>query len=104
MALLDDVKELMPGDMPTWTDERINQLITEGLSKAKILAQAWNAKAALTAELVDISESGSTRAMSTIYKNAMEMAKYWSDLAVKEDDNSSAGGKARSRTHRAVRV
>lgn len=104
MALLDDVKELLPGDLPAWTDEKITTLINEGLSKAKILAQAWGSKAALTAELVDVSESGSTRSISTIYKNAMEMAKYWAELAAKEEDHSSAGGKSRSRSHKAVRV
>ena len=104
MSLLDDVKELMPPGLEGWSDSRIQILIDEGNSKAKILSQAWNIQATKTSTLVDVSESGSTRSISTIHKNAVEMAKYWADQAAKEDDNSADGNKSRSRTHKAVRV
>ncbi|QXO13673.1 hypothetical protein SEA_DUMPTRUCK_17 [Gordonia phage DumpTruck] len=103
MALLDEVKANLPGDLPAWTDEAINALITEGQSKAKILASAWQEKATKLYALVDVAESGSSRNMSGVYKNAMELAKYWKDIADKEDDRA-ATGRPRTRVHRAVRV
>ena len=104
MAVLDDVKENLPAGLDDWTDEYISGLIASGITKNRILNRAWLAKASSASEMVDISESGSSRNISSIYKNAMDMAEYWGRLADKEEDNGSAGGKARSRTHRAVRV
>lgn len=104
MAVIDEAKEGMPSGLADWTDEYIGNLITEGVSVNRILARAWFAKASSVSEMVDISESGSSRNMSGIYRNAMDMARFWSDKADKEDDNGAEGNKSRSRTHRAVRV
>ena len=104
MATLEEVKEKLPSGLDEWDDGYINRLVAEGLSSARILNRAWLAKAAATAEMVDIAESGSSRSMSTLYKNAMEMAEYWARIADKDEDRGDTGGLSRSRTHRAVRV
>jgi len=104
MAVIDDIKEKMPSGLDSWTDEYILDLIGQNLTPNRILNRAWLAKASAASEMVDISESGSSRNMSTIYRNALEMAQYYGTLADKEDDTGSSGNKSRSRTHKAVRV
>lgn len=42
-------------------------------------ANIWNQKAAAYAGLVDVSESGSSRKFSDLYKNALAMAKKYED-------------------------
>lgn len=51
-------------------------------------SDVWAAKASKYAGLVDITESGSTRKLSSLYKQAMEMAKYYAD----KSDGVDAGG------------
>lgn len=104
MATLDEVKEKMPSGLDDWDDEYIKGLIESGQSAARILNRAWLAKASKTAEIVDVSESGSSRSMSSIYRNAMEMAEYWGIKAEKDEEKTASGGFSRSRTHKAVRV
>lgn len=104
MATLEEVKESLPAGLDEWDDAYITALINDGVSKNRILNRAWLAKAAKTSEMVDIAESGSSRSISTIYKNAKEMADYWGALADKEENTGAEGNKSRSRSHRAVRV
>ena len=104
MAILDEVKEKMPSGLDDWDDDYINKLALDGASAARILNRAWLAKAAKTAEMVDVAESGSSRSMSTIHKNAVDMAEYWGAIADREEHKDESGGVSRSRTHRAVRV
>jgi hypothetical protein len=47
---------------------------TEGLA-----AQIWREKAAMYASLVNVSESGSSRSLSDLHKNALAMAKALGD-------------------------
>lgn len=44
------------------------------------IAIIWREKAASYAELVDVSESGSSRKMSDLHKNAIEMAKQYDGM------------------------
>lgn len=104
MATLSEVKESLPIGLSDWDDDKIEGMISEGLSIARILNRAWLAKASQTSEMVDISESGSSRSMSSIHQNALRMAEYWGSIADKEDDNGASGNKSRSRTHKARRV
>ena len=104
MATLAEVQEKLPGGLDEWDSDKINGLLAEGLSSARILNRAWLAKAAATSEMVDVSESGSSRSMSGIHQNALRMAEYWGTIADKEDDQGATGNKSRSRTHRARRV
>lgn len=47
-------------------------------------ASIWRQKAAKYASLVDVSESGSSRSMSQMYKNAAQAAKDFQDLSDSE--------------------
>jgi hypothetical protein len=62
-----------------YTDEALEVLISTGESLNKIAGRIWRNKAASFAHLVTISEGGSTRAMSDLYKNALAMAKSYED-------------------------
>lgn len=97
-------------DDTTYSDESI---VADFLSPNTLLgvtdlntaaAQLWREKAAAAAELVNTSESGSSRALGDIYKNALEMAKHYEALATASllaDQAASTGGW--STTRQAVR-
>lgn len=108
-ASIDRIVELLPEEANAagWTEVRIARDIDAGNSNALILLQWWNYRAANTADWVDVSESGSSRAIGNIHKNAKDMAAYWQSIVDKEiaeqklqDDQ----GRGRARMHRAVRV
>lgn len=93
-------------DEPTSTvfdDDMITSIITEAdndlLTAAALL---WGYKAARFAGLVDTSESGSSRSMSQLYKNAMAMQANFEKRA-KADVTVVEEAEARPRTRTAVR-
>ena len=45
-----------------------------------VVAQLWRETAAATTELVDVSESGSSRKLSSVHTNALAMARYYQGL------------------------
>lgn len=47
----------------------------------RVVSDLWSEKAAGYAGLVNVSESGSSRNMSDLHKNALEMAKHYGALA-----------------------
>ena len=69
----DNVNE--PNDA-TFSDEVIEALIDAGGTDSASAA-LWRKKAAAFAELVDVSEAGSSRKMSDLYKNALAMASHF---------------------------
>jgi hypothetical protein len=58
-----------------------------------VAADIWEEKAAAFAELVDISEAGSSRKNSSMYKAALEMHNHFTG----EDEASSAAGASTTR-------
>lgn len=78
------------GGTIVWDDEVISAFLdtfgadTPGveLEWDPILAEAWTRRAAETANLVSTSESGSSRSLDQVHKNALSMAKYYGDLVV----------------------
>lgn len=59
-----------PVNAEPWTDEKIGALIDAKSGDVNAVAyQVWAGKAARVAHLVDISEGGSSRKMSDMYKN-----------------------------------
>lgn len=108
-ASIDAVIELLPEDALAagWTESRVVGDLDAGNSKAMILLQWWNYRAANTADWVDITESGSTRALGNIHKQAKDMAAYWQsivDREIAEQKLQDSTGRGRARMHRAVRV
>lgn len=93
------------GDTP-WDQERVTTLLDEGNSVNKLMSRFWHAKAAETAAYIDVSESGSSRSLSTVHENAVRMARYWDDRVKADEDAAQEASTTRIRatTHRARRV
>jgi len=68
-----------------WTEVEINAALDAGRSANYIAARWWAQRAADTAHLIDISESGTSRQLSAIHRNAKEMAATYRALAAEEE-------------------
>lgn len=87
--------------------QSVGILLDSGLSETKATLASWRSIAAKTSTAVDISESGSSRSLSTLFENAARMVEIWQARADAEDKLATvdpASGKARARIHTAVRV
>lgn len=73
LAALRRATALDPSDT-VYTDELLSDLIDSLGSLSAAAAQVWREKAAATAGMVDTTESGSSRKMSDLHKNALEIA------------------------------
>lgn len=76
-------------------------------NRKEIVRDYWQYRMAHTADYVDITESGSSRQLESIYRHAKELAQYWTDQlkadeAELEEDLPAA--KEPIRFHRATRV
>lgn len=60
-------------------DEELVLLLQEGTSPEDVASKLWTRRAAETAELVDVTENSSSRKLSDIHKNALNMAKHYRD-------------------------
>lgn len=60
-----------------YTDEDLDTRIDTAGDLNKAAYEIWTEKAAAAAELVDISEGGSSRKMGDIYEQALNMAKHF---------------------------
>lgn len=65
----------------TYTDEALSALYDREASAAGAAAVVWQTKAGQYSKLVNTSESGSSRQMGDLYKSALAMAKYYTELA-----------------------
>lgn len=78
----------LAADDEVYTDELLGDLIDElGVEPAS--RSVWREKAASYAGMVDTTESGSSRALSQLYKHALEMA--GSDDTTTEEPVTSGG-------------
>lgn len=75
-------------DDSIYTDQLLGGMIDD-LGMEAAVAQVWIEKAAAVADLVDITESGSSRSLSALRKGYLEMAD-----ASKPDDSASSGGRS----------
>ena len=85
MATEDQIRQLRqmisePDDSNGWTDTRLGELVdaTDTLNVAA--SQAWYLKAGEFSQLVDVSESGSSRKLGDLMKNAKEMGALYGGL------------------------
>lgn len=60
-----------------YSDEDLSARLDAGLSPEAIASTIWREKAASYSDLVDISESGSSRKLSDLRKAALENAAYY---------------------------
>lgn len=75
---------------PTYTDALLSGLFdTYGLNMAALIV--WREKAAYYSRMVTVSEGGSSRSMSDLQRQALEMVKMY-ERAVASDNDASTGG------------
>ena len=88
-----------------WTAEKIGRMIDGGLTKERVMVGYWSQKAADTAELITISESGSTRELATIHNNAVTQTQMWENRALQAEAQENANASFRpARMGRITRV
>lgn len=68
-----------------WTELRVGEDLDLGLTPNQIALAWWEHRAASTATYTDVQESGSSRALSTIHKQAVAMADRYQKLVNLED-------------------
>ena len=71
----------------TYSDEQLSLLIDTAGSVNAAGSEVWLSKAAQYATLVNVSESGSSRNLGDLHKNALAMAK---QLGAEADEDTSA--------------
>jgi Cdc6-like AAA superfamily ATPase len=89
----------IPDDLPPYTDELLAARLDAAGSAQALAAQIWREKAAQFAELVNTSESGSSRNLSDLHKNALAMAQHWAGQ-VPDDSSTQSGVVVRKLTRR----
>lgn len=84
-----------PDDSNGWTDEKLSGLLDAGESANTVASGIWTSKAATYASLVDVSESGSSRKLSDMHRQALSMSDHFGGL-----DGGSATGDGDMVIHR----
>lgn len=87
-------------DPETYTNEELEALLNQYPSADSAAAAVWEEKAASYSTLVNISESGSSRNLGDLHRNALAQAKHFGAKAAIDAPTSSA----RSRTRGIERV
>lgn len=89
-----------PDDSNGWTDEKLGDLIDSLTTVNAAALNVWQSKAASFSSLVDVSESGSSRSMSQLFKNAQAMATYYGGLGDGTEDPTTVDAPVISRIRR----
>lgn len=79
-----------PDDSNGWTDQKLSALLDAGATQNAIASEIWTSKAATFAGLVDVSESGSSRKLSDMHKQALAMAAHFGRLDGGGSDTSDS--------------
>lgn len=81
-AQVAELRDLTSVTIDDYNNDVLNEMIDslDGSVNAAA-ASIWRRKAASYSSLVDVSESGSSRSMSQLFKQAKEMAMYFQGLA-----------------------
>ena len=89
-----------------WDRVKIDSLLDEGNTVNQLMSRYWHAQAAATATMVDVSESGSSRSLSSIHENAVRMAQFWDEKVRAEEEDAAQAANTRNSVviHRAVRI
>lgn len=78
----------------TYTDDALKTMIDAAANLNTLAADIWTEKAAQYAELVDTKEGSSSRALGSLYDQALKMAKGFQD---RDKASSSPAGRSRVR-------
>ena len=85
-----------------WDPDKIEELIDAGTSVNSISASYWEERYAATSELIDISESGSSRGLSAVTRNARDLAALYRKRV--DDEVVPPDTRQGIRSHRMTRV
>lgn len=88
--------KLLVGDT-TLTEAQLGAILDAAECENEAAAKIWGQKAAGFAELVNISEAGSSRSMGALHQNALNMAKYYADLGCPGEDPPVAATRTQTR-------
>ena len=100
-ADIEAVKTLLDGVDDPWDDTKIGTILDSAGSVAKAMQAFWSQRVNATYRLMDVSESGSSRSMSSIYKNAMEQLARWDKIV--SDERARTDQPSGVRIHRITR-
>lgn len=104
MATIAEIAQLRPlindPDAVAYSDEELSAAIDAAGGVDGAAADIWTQKAAAAATLVNVSESGSSRSLGDLQKNALAMAKQFRDKA----DEVTPGGAGSIRIRRISRA
>lgn len=75
-----------PDDTNGWNEEKLAAYLTQYGSLYRAASAAWGVKASKFAELVNVSESGSSRSLGDLFARAQQMSAYYRGLAEKEEE------------------
>lgn len=109
MAVADDidsVKANLPADFSTygWTEDTIEEKLKAGATIARTTLDFYLAMAAQTSTFVDVQESGSSRQLGQIYRNAKDLVDYWAKVVNLEENPPLEIRAPRARTREINRV
>lgn len=106
LAEIEEVQEALGGieyaEENGYDANKIETLLDAGQTLNSIAAKFWEARWTASAELIDISESGSSRGLSAVTRNARDMAAMYRSRADSEIGNPTPTRGIRS--HRMTRV
>ena len=92
-----------PAEENGWDANKIDAALSGGATPNSIAAGYWEERYAATSELIDISESGSSRGLSAVTRNARDLASLYrgrADAEVVVPPTTRTG----IRSHRMTRV
>lgn len=72
-------------DTNGWTEGKLTSYLTKYSTLYRAAAAVWSVKASGYAELVNVSESGSSRSLGDLFERAQRMASYYKGLADNEE-------------------
>lgn len=101
MALEEEVLALRRAtDEPTsdnYSDLVLSERLDADLDFNQTASAIWREKAAAFSTLINVSESGSSRSMGDLYKNALAFANHYSSLIVTEEQAVAAKSRVGTR-------
>lgn len=91
-AQIEMVKDLLPDSWEEdgWSEEKIGLYLDAEQSVNKVMALFWEGKSSKLYQLIDVSESGSSRSLSKIYDNARTLAEHYRNRAKEEREEAKA--------------
>jgi hypothetical protein len=92
---IDQARALVPDT--SLTDEQINAILDGSACLNQAVGKMWGELAGHLSNLVNISEAGSSRSMGDLQRNALSMAKYYSDLGCGETPVDQDAKRTRTR-------